>query len=272
MWEEYEPERLYRRKRRHKKMRFLRRCFVLFLLILVILTGMRVKDRLAGSSGFTTAIFTNGKVREILLNREQYPDDLIDLVQGNEEAADFVLDYPEKKDLPPAETIGDMTPGEIPLLLQWDERWGYGTYGDNMIAVNGCGPTAVAMVAAGLTGDNTITPYRVAQFADENGYYAGDAGTSWTLMTDGARQFGICGEEMGLSESEVFSELEAGHPIICSMRPGDFTTTGHFIVLTGVEDGKIRVNDPNSRKRSEKLWDYERLEYQINNLWMFTLN
>ena len=25
------------------------------------------------------------------------------------------------------------------------------------------------------------------------------------------------------------------------------TTTGHFIVLTGVEDGKIRVNDPNSQ-------------------------
>lgn len=55
------------------------------------------------------------------------------------------------------------------------------------------------------------------------------------------------------------------------MRPGDFTTTGHFIVLTGAEDGRIRVNDPNSRKRSEKLWDYDRLEYQINNLWVFTV-
>ena len=42
-------------------------------------------------------------------------------------------------------------------------------------------------------------------------------------MTDGAQQFGIYGEEMGLSESEVFSALENGHPIICSMRPGDFT-------------------------------------------------
>ena len=91
MWEEYEPERPYRRKRRYKKRRFLRRCFGLFLLILVILTGMRVKDRIDGSSGFTTAIFTNGKVREILMNREQYPDELVDLVRGNEEAADFVL-------------------------------------------------------------------------------------------------------------------------------------------------------------------------------------
>lgn len=272
MWEEYESERPYRYKRRYKKRRFLRRCLGLFLIILVILTGMRVKDRIAGGSGFTTAVFTNGKVREILMNREQYPDELVDLVRGNEEAADFVLDYPEKKDLPPAETVGDLTPDEIPLLLQWDERWGYGLYGDKMIAVNGCGPTAVAMVAAGLTGDNTITPYEVARYSADNGYYAGDSGTSWTLMTEGAAHFGICGVELGLDESAVFSELEAGHPIICSMRPGDFTTTGHFIVLTGVEDGKIRVNDPNSRKRSEKLWDYDRLEYQINNLWVFTLN
>ena len=80
-----------------KKRRFLRRCLGLFLIILVILTGMRVKERIAGSSGLTMSIFTNGKVREILLNRDQYPDDLIDLVQGNEEAAYFVLDYPEKE-------------------------------------------------------------------------------------------------------------------------------------------------------------------------------
>ena len=195
---------------------------------------------------------------------------LIELLENNAETADFVLGYPEKKDTAPAETIGDVTQGEIPLLLQWDERWGYAYYADDMIAVNGCGPTAIAMVAAGLTGDNTVTPYKVAQFSAGNGYYAGDSGTSWSLMTEGAQQFGIYGEEMGLSEDEVFSALENGHPIICSMRPGDFTTTGHFIVLTGVEDGKIRVNDPNSRVRSGKLWDYSRLEYQINNLWVYT--
>ena len=55
------------------------------------------------------------------------------------------------------------------------------------------------------------------------------------------------------------------------MRPGDFTTSGHFIVLTGVENGKIRVNDPNSKVNSEKLWDYDRLESQINNLWAFSV-
>ena len=197
-------------------------------------------------------------------------DTLRELLENNPETADFIKNYPDMKDNPPAESVGDMTKGVIPHLLQWDERWGYQTYGDNMIAVNGCGPTALSMVAAGLTGDNTITPYKVAGFAAEQGYYAGESGTSWSLMTEGAQQFGIRGEELGLSREEVFSALENGQPIICSMRPGDFTTTGHFIVLVGTEDGKIRVNDPNSVKRSEKLWDYETLYPQINNLWVYT--
>ena len=46
---------------------------------------------------------------------------------------------------------------------------------------------------------------------------------------------------------------------------------GHFIVLTGVEDGKIIVNDPNSKEKSEKRWEYERLESQIQNLWVYDL-
>lgn len=214
---------------------------------------------------------SNKTVRQVLKQADQYPADLLELLSNNEETADFVLGYTEKKGQAPAEDIGEVRSGEIPLLLQWDERWGYAQYGDNMIAINGCGPTVVAMAAAGLTGDNSITPYKVAQYAEEQGYYTGESGTSWELMTQGAVHFGVQGQELGLSESEILSELESGHPVICSMRPGDFTTTGHFIVLTGVEDGKIRVNDPNSRKRSETLWDYDTLEYQINNLWAFSL-
>ena len=198
-------------------------------------------------------------------------DTLRDLLENNPETVDFIKNYPSMKDNPPAEDIGEVTKGVIPHLLQWDERWGYQIYGDNMIAVNGCGPTAISMVAAGLTGDGSITPYKVAKYAEEQGYYTGESGTSWSLMTDGAQQWGIRGEELGLSREEIFSALENGQPVICSMRPGDFTTTGHFIVLAGVEDGKIRVNDPNSIKRSEELWDYETLEYQINNLWAYTV-
>ena len=259
-----------RKRRRRRRHGILKSILCIALIIPMVMAVLWAKDMISGQNNLAVMALVNPKVREIMANKDQYPEQMIELLKSNEETVDFVFDYLEKKDTTPADTVGEVVQGQIPLLLQWDERWGYAFYADDMIAVNGCGPTAIAMVAAGLTGDNTVTPYKVAQFSAENGYYAGDSGTSWTLMTDGAQQFGIYGEEMGLSEGEVFSALENGHPIICSMRPGDFTTTGHFIVLTGIEDGKIRVNDPNSRVRSERLWDYSRLEYQINNLWVYT--
>lgn len=144
----------------------------------MVMAGLWVKDMIVGQNSLVAMGLINPKVREVMANKEQYPDQLIELLKNNEETVDFVLDYPEKKDVLPAETVGEVTYGEIPLLLQWDERWGYAFYADDMIAVNGCGPTAIAMVAAGLTGDNTVTPYKVAQFSAENGYYAGDSGTS----------------------------------------------------------------------------------------------
>ncbi len=258
-----------KRKRRRKRRRvgFLRRAAAVFVVIAVLFALKNViGDHLMLTDD---GIVWSGELHAVYEQAGDMSDTLRGLVENNPETADFVRNYQMKKDLPPAEDVGEVTVGVIPHLLQWDERWGYQIYGDNMIAVNGCGPTVISMVAAGLTGDRTVTPYKVAKFAEENGYYEGEAGTSWSLMTEGARQFGIYGEEMGLDENMIFSALENGNPIICSMRPGDFTTTGHFIVLVGTEDGKIRVNDPNSVKRSEKLWDYETLYPQINNLWVY---
>ena len=274
-WEEYageERRRSYPARRRSRKRKrrggFLRKTAA-FLVIIAMLFALKnlIGDRLILTKD---GIVWSGDLDPVYQQAGNMSDTLRQLVKNNPETIDFVRDYQTKKDVPPAENIGEVTAGVIPHLLQWDERWGYQIYGDNMIAVNGCGPTVISMVASGLTGDNTITPYRVAKFAEQNGYYEGDAGTSWALMTEGAAQFGVYGEEMGLSEEAVFSSLENGNPIICSMSPGDFTTTGHFIVLVGIEDGKIRVNDPNSVKRSEKLWDYETLYSQISNLWVYT--
>lgn len=274
-WEEYageERRRSYPARRRSRKRKrrggFLRKTAA-FLVIIAMLFALKnlIGDRLILTKD---GIVWSGDLDPVYQQAGNMSDTLRQIVKNNPETIDFVRDYQTKKDVPPAENIGEVTAGVIPHLLQWDERWGYQIYGDNMIAVNGCGPTVISMVASGLTGDNTITPYRVAKFAEQNGYYEGDAGTSWALMTEGAAQFGVYGEEMGLSKEAVFSSLENGNPIICSMSPGDFTTTGHFIVLVGIEDGKIRVNDPNSVKRSEKLWDYETLYPQISNLWVYT--
>ena len=271
--------------RKRKKARFLRKAVAaVFCVAAVIAAVLFLKERFldenyrAGGLGQAVNGFLK-EGKEMYKAKEAYQsidktdenaDTLKDLLDKNPETWEFVKNYSKMKDASPADTIGEVAAGEIPLLLQWDERWGYSVYGDNMIAVNGCGPTAVAMVVSGLLCDPSVTPYKVAKFAEEQGYYAGESGTSWTLMSEGVQSFGIWGEQLGLSRSEVFSALESGCPIICSMRPGDFTTTGHFIVLTKVENGKIKVNDPNSRIRSGQLWDYERLEPQIQNLWAFS--
>ena len=62
-------------------------------------------------------------------------------------------------------------------------------------------------------------------------------GTSWSLMSEGCSYFGLTADELSLSEASVFNALDSGCPIICSVRPGDFTTTGHFIVIYGKENG-----------------------------------
>ena len=68
-------------------------------------------------------------------------------------------------------------------------------------------------------------------------------------------------------KGKITAALEDGKPVILALGPGDFTTTGHYVVLTGVEQGLFHLNDPNSAVRSKMLWSYEQLEKQIRNIW-----
>ena len=114
------------------------------------------------------------------------------------------------------------------------------------------------MVAVGLTGDTSINPKVVADYSRKNGYLVNNIGTSWNLMTEGAKHFGLYGMEISLDENVIISKLRQGHPIIASMGPGEFTSEGHFIVLAGIdENGKIIVNDSNSKINSSKKWDID---------------
>lgn len=199
----------------------------------------------------------------------EYPESLIELLERNPETEEFVLGYPFREEMEPDLSNFDRSNG-VPLFLQWDPRWGYGRYGSDMIAITGCGPTCLAMAGYYLTGDEAFTPDAVAAYAEKNGYYSPGSGSSWTLISEGGVKLGLTVTELPLVKSKMVKQLEAGNPIICSMRAGDFTTSGHYIVLTGLEDGKFRVNDPNSRVNSEKLWSYEDIEGQIRNLWAVT--
>ena len=138
----------------------------------------------------------------------------------------------------------------------------------DVAGITGCGPVCLSMVAFYLTGDPAMSPDNLIRFALEEGYCVPGNGSAWTLISQGGAALGLEVTELPLVESLVFENLDAGNPIICIMGPGDFTDSGHYIVLTGCQDGKLRVNDPNSRAKSERLWEYAQIEDQIDNLWV----
>lgn len=107
----------------------------------------------------------------------------------------------------------------------------------------------------------------IKNYADENGYCVDGGGSLWTLMSEGAQKLGIDSTELPLDKQRVINNLEVGNPVVCIMGPGDFTKKGHFIVMTGIENGKIKINDPNSIENSNKLWNFDDISSQINNLW-----
>ncbi len=213
------------------------------------------------------------KIQFIIDNEAAYPEMLIWLLAKSPETIDFVLEYPFKKGQSTSTLVDiskDYTPGEIPLFIQWDDRWGYVTYGDETISLSGCGPTCLSMVAVGLTGNTKWTPVRTARMAQNGGYHVEDMGTSWSLMYEGCEIMGIKAKEIALSEEVMAAELKAGKPIIASMGPGDFTINGHFIVIVDYKDGQFIVNDPNSRINSSRGWTYEQIKGQIKNIWSYS--
>lgn len=195
----------------------------------------------------------------------EYPQYIIDLLERNPETEDFVFNYPFRKE--EAVDLTSYSRDTIPLFLQWDPMWGYQKYGSSILAVTGCGPTCLAMAGYYLTGDENMTPDQVAKFAEKNGYYASGYGSSWTLISEGSGKLGLEATELPLVKKKIEAAVEEGTPVILALGKGDFTSTGHYIVLTGVEEEGFRVNDPNSRINSERLWTYAELEGQIRNIW-----
>ncbi len=206
------------------------------------------------------------------LTMADYPQSIVKMLAFNPETDDFVLNYPLRKDKKPEIDLSEYKDcTEVPLFIQWDERWGYQTYGSNVMGLTGCGPTCLSMVAVYLLNDLQMDPGWMADFSTENGYCVKGNGTAWALMDEGAGQLGLQASSIDPRDSElVISCLKQGQPVICIMDSGFFTSSGHFIVLTGYENGQITINDPNSRLRSASLWDYQDFQDQISAMWVYS--
>ena len=249
---------------RHKEKHRIRRFLACGMLLAILAT--------IGFLGYAYAT-VNPLIREFALKNNilitQWPKELVALLDKNPETKDFVLNYPLKKDASPEIDLSEcIDTDDVPLLFQWDQRWGYDQYAGELMGLSGCGPTCLSMVCLYLLDDPIYTPQYVAEFAKENGYSVDGNGSAWTLISKGGVELGLDITEIPLDENRIVRNLEVGNPIICVVGPGDFTSTGHFIVMIGYEDGFVSVNDPNSNARSEQLWDLKSFMSQIRNLWV----
>lgn len=211
----------------------------------------------AGNSENSEDIEDHTALFEMMIREPGFVDFVygIDSAKGNETG--FVS----------VEELSDVYPG----FVQWDKRWGYVSYGDGIIASTGCAPTAMSIVAMGLTGDRSVTPAKVAKYAEEAGFYVNGVGTDWLFFVRGSKNFGIKGEILRFDENQMKKALDKGHPIILSVGPGDFTQNGHIVVVTGYTEDGFVILDPASKTRSGKAWDFKSLIPQVKQLWEFSL-
>lgn len=212
---------------------------------------------------------TDERYAQIVENADKYPEKLLINLANNPEMIAFVADYKgNTRDYDKAELTEKELQEEYPLFLQWDKRWGCLAYGDDSnVAISGCGPTTLAMAVVALTGNEEATPAAIAKFAMQEGYYMSGTGTMWSLMTEGAAAYGVRSEQINISQIEIKQHLDQGDIVICSVRQGDFTTGGHFILLYDYDDEGFSINDPFSLYRSGQKWDYGKIRSQIKAVW-----
>lgn len=282
---------LRRRRRRRRKIRhsviFL--CSSIAVIVFVAVESRMITsgdggtnryDVEAGNNTYDNAVIENSKISEKnkiqnnqsmlddIMNSTQYPKQLKELALKNEEALEFVYDYPaEHVKEHTIDLTEEASMDSAPLFVQWDKRWGYEKYSGNFFAASGCGPTTLSMVVVYLTHNREASPIAVAKYSKEAGYSVDGSGSSWTLISEGCRHYGVKAKAVALDESRMKAELDEGHPIVVNVGPGDFTDTGHFMVITGYDDEGFSINDPNSIEKSGKRWLFKNISSQIRAVW-----
>ena len=242
--------------------------------------GTNKNDVEAGNNTYDNAVIENSKISgknkiqnnqsmlDDIMNSTQYPKQLKDLALKNEEALEFVYDYPaEHVKEHTIDLTEEVSMDSVPLFVQWDKRWGYEKYSGNFFAASGCGPTTLSMVVVYLTHNREASPIAVAKYSKEAGYSVDGSGSSWTLISEGCRHYGVKAKTVALDESRMKAELDEGHPIVVNVGPGEFTDTGHFMVITGYDDEGFSINDPNSIEKSGKRWLFKNISSQIRAVW-----
>lgn len=163
--------------------------------------------------------------------------------------------------------------------MQTDPRWKNKPYRvageDTTIGDSGCGTTCAAMLIETLTG-KTFTPVDAAEWSMKRGYKALRQGTYYSYFVPQFQAFGIKCERLNTSNiygnsghsahAKAFELLKQGYYIIACMGKGNWTSSGHYIVVWW-ENGKVRINDPYSKRADRLNGDLKTFKSQVKYYW-----
>lgn len=178
---------------------------------------------------------------------------------------------------------------KIPIqYLQTDNRWGGNDYSapgeKTTIAKSGCGPTCVAMILATLI-DYNITPADTCFWAKQNGYKACKQGTYYSYIKAHLKLYGINAEQVNGSNiygkttqasknahAKALEAIKTGKWVICCMGPGNWTSSGHFILWYGIDKNDVLIRDPNSIKQGRIRNKLSLLQAQVKYYWIIDID
>ena len=196
---------------------------------------------------------------EELIAVETEPEADSALAQPEIEPPSDLLD-PLISDIVERDGLEYLTGGGIEVVYynQTDEARSEQKYGSDLLSTHGCGPTAMAMAVASLTGE-PVDPEDMAQLCVNQGYWCKNHGSYLSIVQGIAGTYGLNCESLDtdtLNADDLYLRLSVGYIAVALMTKGHFTKGGHFILLRGTTlSGEILVADPASRDRSLIPWE-----------------
>ncbi|MGN9233978.1 hypothetical protein ACTM8Z_01540 [Atopobiaceae bacterium HCP3S3_D6] len=236
-------------------------------------------------SQFSTELDRDEQLAQIAKRANEYTDErLLQLALNEPEAIGFVANYLDADKSSSAYT-DSVTKGSVPKLFDWDERWGYVTYGDGPIAVTGSGPTTLSMAYMGLTGLNNMTAANFASLdsssqTSANGTSTANGSSSSSSSKDSdssttssdssttstgdsaldamikmATGAGLTASQLSVSSSNLTGYLSESSVIAVHLKANSLTADEHWALAVGVDsDGSVILFDPTSSSISSRTW------------------
>lgn len=136
-------------------------------------------------------------------------------------------------------------------LMQTDSRWKNAMYSaindkSQTIGQSGCGPSAASMIINEWF-DKNYGPVECCNWAASAGYRTANNGTYWSMMKAIAVKFGCkFSQTASYDEAKNFLKNNKGSLIVCIMGKGNWTSSGHFILMYKCDDNYVYINDPAS--------------------------